>query len=345
MKQCPACNRTYADDGLSYCLEDGASLLIVEGSSNQPASFDSNSDPYKTLAFTPGRETSPPPLAVHPVASPHPPVPAQPAWSPGHSPGYAAAPARKSGKGWIVGAIIGVALLGIGIIVLLAIIGKNSSATTANTNRAVVESNSNRAIVTNVNNANRAEQQKPTGVLKEDFSAQNWPTGEASYGSFYQDGEYHMVGRPKLYVYMFPRDIDRYKSDNAIVKVTARSVDGKSPEYGYGLVIHGKVNQTRQLEGYGFLIYTGAEPKYKIARFAAGEPKAIVEWKASSAIRRGTSPNQIEVRTSGSSLSLYINGQLVESITDTAGITSGYVGLYTSETNEVAFDDMEIEPN
>ena len=340
MKQCPACNRTYADDGLSFCLEDGASLLSIGGSSDQPASFDSNSDPYKTLAFTPGRETSPPPIAVHPVAPPHPLGPPQPSWSP--SPGYAAGPARKSGKGWIVGAIVGVAVLAIGIIVLLAIIGKNSSATTANTNRAVVESNSNRAIVAN---SNRGEARTPVGVLKDDFSAQNWPTGEAAYGSFYQDGEYHMVGRPKLYVYMFPRDTNSYKSDDANVKVTARSVDGKSPLYGYGLVIHGKVTQTRQLEGYGFLIYTGAEPKYKIARFAAGESKPIVEWKASSAIRRGTSPNQIEVRTSGSGLSLYINGQSVDSITDTAGVTSGYVGLYTSETNEVAFDDMEIDRN
>ncbi len=41
--------------------------------------------------------------------------------------------------------------------------------------------------------------------MKDDFSTQNWPTGEKAYGSFYQDGEYHMKGKPKLYVFMFPQ--------------------------------------------------------------------------------------------------------------------------------------------
>ena len=70
-----------------------------------------------------------------------------------------------------------------------------------------------------------------------------------------------------------------------------------------------------------------------------------MEWEASSVIRGGTNSNQIEVRTKGSQLSLYINGQFVKSITDTSGMTEGFVGLYTSETNEVAFEDLEINRN
>ena len=127
------------------------------------------------------------------------------------------------------------------------------------------------------------------------------------------------------------------------MKVAARSVAGQSPEHGYGLVIHGKVNQNKHLEGYGFLIRTGPTPQYEIARFADGVVTPVVAWETSSAIRGGTSSNQIEVRTQGSRLSLYINGQFAKSITDTSGFTDGIVGLYTSETNEVAFDDMEID--
>jgi hypothetical protein len=152
-----------------------------------------------------------------------------------------------------------------------------------------------------------------------------------------------MKGKPNLYVYTFPRNSVNYMSKNATVKVTARSVTSRSPEYGYGLIIHGRMSKNSKLEGYGFLLYTGTPAKYEIIRFSDGEPQAEVSWTPSSVIRSGTSPNQIEVRAAGSQLSLYINGQFVKSITDTAGFTEGYVGLYTSETNEVAFDDMEID--
>ncbi len=57
------------------------------------------------------------------------------------------------------------------------------------------------------------------------------------------------------------------------MKVTTRNVDGKSPEYGYGLIAHGKVNGKGNLEGYGFLIYTGSNPKYEIVHFVDGDPR------------------------------------------------------------------------
>ncbi len=38
MKKCPTCNRNYADETLSFCMEDGALL--------SPAY-----DPYETLVF------------------------------------------------------------------------------------------------------------------------------------------------------------------------------------------------------------------------------------------------------------------------------------------------------
>jgi F5/8 type C domain len=48
MKQCPKCNRTYADDTLRFCLEDGTSLSRVSGAP----------DSYETL---PTRDANPPP--------------------------------------------------------------------------------------------------------------------------------------------------------------------------------------------------------------------------------------------------------------------------------------------
>lgn len=343
MKQCPACKRTYTDDELSFCLEDGTQLQSVEFGSGGPPSSDQNYDPNKTLAYNSPRETSPPPVNVYPAppVTPH-------SWSPtpSYTPTPTTQPARKSGKALIIGAIAAVVVLGIGIVVLLMVIGKNSPASNSNSNSAVVVNKNSNSVVVNANNTNNSNRNTgttPASYLKDDFSTENWPTGESAYGSFYEDGEYHMKGKPSLYVFMFPRNSGNYATEDATVKVTARNVDGKSPEYGYGLIIHGKVNQKAQLEGYGFLIYTGSIPKYEIVRFSAGEPTPIVKWESSSVIRGSTNSNQIEVRTQGSQLSLYINGQLVKSITDTAGLTEGFVGLYTSETNEVAFDDMEID--
>jgi hypothetical protein len=346
MKQCPACNRTYTDDAQLYCLEDGAQLITANfgGSADAPTVF----DPNATLAYNPPRDTSPPPENFYPPAPPS----ASPAWRPTPYAPQAQATAHKpSARPWIIGAIVGVIVLGIGIVVLLSIIGRDSADNTnRNSNRAVAGNSNNRNSNSNpvkTTNTNRSTTSAPSTVLKDDFSTQNWPVGDEAYGSFYQDGEYHMKGRPKLYVFMFPLNptseaLLNYTTKDATVKVTARNVDGKSPEYGYGLIVHGKLNGKGSLEGYGFLIYTGAKPMYEIVHFVDGAPTNIVNWTPSTLIRGGTNSNQIEVRTKGSQLSMYVNGQFLKSITDTANYRDGYVGLYTSETNEVAFDDMEI---
>jgi hypothetical protein len=343
MKQCPACNRTYTEDDLLFCLEDGTKLISGTSFGDAPTAF----DPNATLAYSPGRETNPPPPNFYPPTPPAP-SPAPPAWSPTPYTPVPQPAGKSNSKPWIIVAVAGVIVLGIGIVVLLAIIGRDSADNTNKNANRVVVNNTNTANTkpNNTNNTNKSN--TASTVLKDDFSTENWPTGERAYGSFYQDGEYHMKGKPKLYVFMFPQtnasnNLASYTTRDATVKVTARSVDGKSPEYGYGLIAHGKVNQKGNLEGYGFLIYTGSTPMYEIVRFVDGEPTNMVNWTQSAVVRGGTNSNQIEVRTNGSQLSMYVNGQFIKSITDTANYTEGYVGLYTSETNEVAFDDMEID--
>jgi Domain of unknown function (DUF4190) len=52
MKRCPACNQTYADDELSFCINDGTALVRVLGSSY---------DPQATIMSPPPSVTEPPP--------------------------------------------------------------------------------------------------------------------------------------------------------------------------------------------------------------------------------------------------------------------------------------------
>jgi hypothetical protein len=324
MKQCPACNRTYTDDAQLFCLEDGAQLVPTGAGSS--ASF----DPNATLALGQPRDTNPPPEISYRQQTPMPPQ--APSWTPAAYAPQSQTAARPGSKTGLVIAVAGVGLLAVGIIVLLAIIGRNTSdSSNKNTNGPVVTGTTS----------------QPSSVLKDDFSTENWPTGEQAYGNFYQDGQYHMKGRPNLYLFMFPlnkggNSLLNYSTRNATVKVTARAVTGESPSHGYGLIIHGKLGPKRNLEGYGFLVYTGDEPKFSIVRFVDGVPNDIVAWENSSVIRTGANPNQLEVRAEGSQMSFYVNGQLLKSVTDTANITDGFAGLYTSQTDEVAFDDMEI---
>src|SRR5918912_2583684 len=67
MKRCPACQRTYEDDSLAFCLDDG-SALVSEGSgaSDLPATL-IMADPRLTNPVRP--ETAP----VSPVHTPAPP--------------------------------------------------------------------------------------------------------------------------------------------------------------------------------------------------------------------------------------------------------------------------------
>ena len=96
------------------------------------------------------------------------------------------------------------------------------------------------------------------------------------------------------------------------------------------------------VEDYTLLVYTGTEPKYKVAIHKGGIETALVPWTKTNTLRSGTSPNQLEVRIKGVQLSFYINGQYVNGITDTAGFKRGKAGFYTSDAHEVAFDDLEI---
>src|SRR5438046_7678962 len=77
MKRCPQCNRSYTDDALSFCLDDGTPLI----SASAPTSF----DPSATVQYPQSRETSPQPTIAYtpgqPQQAPLPP-PSQPPWSP-----------------------------------------------------------------------------------------------------------------------------------------------------------------------------------------------------------------------------------------------------------------------
>jgi hypothetical protein len=219
------------------------------------------------------------------------------------------------------------------------------SANTRNVNR-----NTNMSTNTNLNAAsantnpilNTNSPDNVSSAFTDDFSAQRWGVGASQFGNmWYQNGEYHMRASTSGYVVMYGPDLKQYSTENATVRVGLRSVDGNSPNTGYGLSVHGE-KKDGKLEDYSFVIYNGTGPKYEIVQHQAGVETNLVSWVPSNAIRTGRSPNQIEVRIRDVKLDFYINGQFITSITDSANYRRGRVGFYTSGTEEVAFDDLTI---
>lgn len=359
MKRCPTCNRTYTDDALSFCLDDGALLVSAGGGQ-------ANFDPNATLAYPAARDTSGEPTQYFQPTVPQqqpqataPPPQQQPMWSPmPQVPPQR--PKKSSPLPWILGVVAVLLVLGIGAVVLLSMAGGTKNANNAN------NSNGNRHTANNSNNTNNSNpngnanntnnsngvtanndgnSNSSTASFFDDFSTEKWGTGPRAFGSFYSGGEYHMHHTTAdQFVVIYSPNEESYKTDGATVRVTTRSVDGKIPDAGYGLVVHGDLVEGK-LQGYAFLIRNTPDPQYAVMMLENGEQSTLVKPTRISAIRTGMTPNQLEVRASGSQLSFYINGQYATSISDTEefGDTDGRVGFYTSTGGEVAFDDLEVK--
>lgn len=351
MKRCPTCDRTYTDPSLNFCLEDGTPLTADE-----PAF-----DPNATIRYPSARDTTePPPTEIYrpepavtaptrpttPAPPPPTPPPAPPPqqWTPGPT---AAPPPRKKSNAiwWILGGLITLLIVGVGLVVLVIALASLST-NTNNSNANVRNENRNANVTANANantNANANANATTPGSFTDDFTQKKWGTGQSDFGRiWYDNGEYHMSSRERTFVVMYAPATSDYNTENADVKVTARSVTGGVPASGFGLMVHCAQTREKKLEDYALLIYPSVEPEYEVIMHKNGEQSTLVQKTKSSAIHSGATPNELEVRIKGTEMSFYANGQLLTKVTDTANYQRGRAGLYTSDSFEVAFDDLKI---
>ena len=334
MKRCPSCKRTYTDASLNFCLEDGTPLVH-----DSP-----RVDPHATVRYPAARDTAePPPTEIYrPESSmpPPPPPPRAPAWSPPP----AAATGKSNAVWWVLGGLAVLGVMGIGfVVVLLALsdFGPGNSNTVANRNTNI-STNTNENTNVGPTNANSNSDTVPA-LFEDNFSESKWGAGNFRFGDiWYANDEYHMRSKENTYIVMYAPSED-YRTQDATIKVTARSVDGNVPSAGFGLMFHCAQSKSKQLEDYALLIYPEEEEaKYEVIMHKDGVQSTLISKTTSSAIRSGTNPNQLEVRIKGSEIKFYVNGQFLETLTDTQNFKGGRAGFYTSDTVEVAFDDLEI---
>lgn len=144
MKSCPNCNRTYADDTLTFCLVDGAILS---------APF----DPQATLRMPAARTTNPPPTEISPAAASQKPL----------------AQTRQSSPVKFI-AIAAAAILAGGVITFLVL--NSRRAATGSTTQTAKPSNS----PTPVSEKTQTAQPSPTSSIAN--SASKLPTFTGSIG-------------------------------------------------------------------------------------------------------------------------------------------------------------------
>lgn len=353
MKRCPTCNRTYADLSLNFCLDDGTPLTSdapppdLNATIRYPSPRDT-SEPPPTEIYRPATPSTTPPVTPRPTTAPPPPPvsppPPQPQWTPGPT----VPPKKSNAVWWILGGFAAVLVIGVGLVVMiiaLASLGSNTNSNVANVNTREANRNANVNANANANvaNTNANANLSRVGPLIDDFSQQKWGTGTSQYGRiWYTNDEYHMISKERTFVVMYAPSND-YSTEDATVKVMARSVDGNVPSAGFGLMVHGVQRRPGQLEDYALLIFPSTDPEYQVIMHKQGAESIVVERTRSDAIKSGSAPNQLEIRTKGAELSFYVNGQFLKTITDRENYRRGRVGFYTSDVFEVAFDDLQIE--
>lgn len=333
MKRCPQCNRTFTDDALSFCLDDGSPLANASDLTPPDSSL--------TMQYPSPRETTPQPtMAYRPGQMPPPPPP--PAWSPAPVP----QPQKRSVWPWLIGIGVVLALMGIGVVVLViaiaSITSNNNNNSSANSNSNNSNWRANRNSNANTSTTNTNSNTSSPASFTDDFSSEYWHTGTSKFGrTWYDNDEYHIHGNKGGYILIYAPNNTQYQTENATVRITARNVEGAETDKGYGILVHAQM-KGGQPEDYGFLIDNGDRGYYRVIEHKGGTETQLVSSTLSSTIRTGTSPNQLEVRISDRKIEFYINGQYVTSITDGEGFLRGAVGLYASDAIEVAFDDLEI---
>jgi len=259
------------------------------------------------------------------------------------------APRKKSNAiWWILGGLAALVIIGVGLVVMLiALASLGSNTNTANANTNTNTSNVNRNPPANINassnTANSNSSVPPSGPFVDDFSEKKWSVGTSQFGRiWYDNDEYHMSSKAGTYIVNHAPS-DEYSTENATVKVSARSVDGSVPSAGFGLLVHCGYSKAKKIEDYALLIYPSPQPEYAIVLHKDGNESFLVSRTRSDAIKSGSSPNELEIRIRGAELQFYVNGQFLTRLSDTANYRRGRAGFYTSDVTDVAFDNLEID--
>jgi len=335
MKICPRCQKTYTDDNLNFCLDDGVVLQQMSAGNDPPATVFMN---------------QPPPTNPNPGPA-NQPVVGQPAWNTAPQQ-FGGSPPKKSSKAWLwVVLILGLVVLvcGGGLVGLFAYIATHDTSTTvANSGPANTKANTANTKITLSNSSSTTTSNSTTTTSGsdgrtnvQDVDLQDWVKQVSIYGNTeFTNGEFIMSSKQKGYYYVLVAP-DDYTMDDADVRVTLRNLDNMDSRYGYGLIFAS--NPTPLNQDYAFLIDT-KKKKYRVVRHEPTDEKTMIAWTNSNLIKEGAAENTLEVRDKAAEgkVELYINGTMVNTVPSTYGYKNGVPGLYAGDAARIAFKNLQV---
>jgi len=189
-------------------------------------------------------------------------------------------------------------------------------------------------------------QVSPGFALRDDFenAESGWESETDENGSnHYSDGEY--------VISVTESGLSRTASFSPVFMDCEIEVEAR-PTVGEDCLHYELVFRSRGSDGYYFTVYpTGAYRNFRLLRVVDGQQKWLTEgYIESDAFYLGNQVNLLGVRANGPEISLFANGQLLLSITDTrldGGRVSFEVhrhtyGSCTDQLVEVRFDNMIV---
>lgn len=308
MKVCPQCKKTYTDETLNFCLEDGSMLATSETTEPPPTVM--VADPRESLRNQP---FSTQPLSDDIQTAPAHGIPA----------------ARKSRTWiWVIGILMGVGVLCGGGFIGLVVIGSFADADKQDKVRPVARQK----------NEKKESKGDPSRrlVSEDDFSG--WTVNENDFISSERRSNALVLTSKNNYYYIILTN--NVKTYDASTRLLVRNVSGDAASSGYGLVINSSPKAVLEND-YAFLIRSD-NGKYRVVRHVKKKELNIVNWTKSDTIKLGGAVNDLEVRVDGTNMEFYINGEFVKRVVDDTGYKDGIAGIYTSDDTPIAFSKLEI---
>ncbi|MDH3492866.1 MAG: hypothetical protein OEM82_04905 [Acidobacteriota bacterium] len=308
MKICPKCNKTYTDDTLNFCLEDGSVLSNLEQTAAPPPTImvPAPRESRQTYpAETSGMRDE---IRTAPRITPQP---------------------KKSSKRWllVVGILLGVVVLcGGGLIGLIALVPIEDASTESKPE--VAEERTDKTTTGG----------DPSRRLKKEDDLVDWEVVENDFiAAEERDGALVLTSVEDYYYVILSKGFETY---DASTMITLRNITGEEATSGYGLVFHSDPKAVLEKD-YAFLIRTD-NGNYRIVQHTKKKERNLVEWTSSNAIRKGREKNSLEVRVEGNMMEFFINGESVEKLRDYTNYKDGVAGVYTSDEIPIAFSRLEL---
>lgn len=176
-------------------------------------------------------------------------------------------------------------------------------------------------------------------LFEDDFAGSSgWEVGEYSTGSVgYEDGGYAVVSFGQGATMW---GVANQSFSDTTIRVDARQVSAPANDNNdYGVICRVQPN------GDGYYLLISGDGYYSILLGVGGRYESLVPWTTSDEVRQGNTTNQIMVICDGADLSLYANGVLLASASDST-FTSGDIALtatsYESGETKVVFDNLIV---